>query len=125
VQIKQNANQAKVKNRKANKVSKKRLKKASGFLKQNKDEQFYDEVLKAIWGYLSDKLEIPVANLSKDNVAEMLDVRKVDNETVVSLMQLLDACEFARYAPAAVSGGMDDIYKKAVKLISKLDQKIK
>lgn len=124
-QIKQNANQAKVKNRKANKVSKKRLKKASGFLKQNKDEQFYDEVLKAIWGYLSDKLEIPVANLSKDNVAEMLDIRKVDNESVVSLMQLLDACEFARYAPASVTGGMDDIYKKAVNLISKLDQKIK
>jgi len=125
VQIKQNANQAKVKNRKANKVSQKRLKKASNFMKQNQDEQFYDEVLKAIWGYLSDKLVIPVSSLSKDNVSEILENRTVDTENITALMQLLDACEFARYAPASVSGGMEDIYKKAVKLITKLDQKIK
>lgn len=124
-QIKQNANQAKVKNRKANKVSKKRLKKASVFMKNNEDEKFYDEILKAIWGYLSDKLVIPVANLSKDNVAEILDERTVDKETTSVLMQLLDACEFARFAPTSVSGGMDDIYKKASSLITKLDQKIK
>ncbi|MDA3893000.1 MAG: BatD family protein [Salinivirgaceae bacterium] len=124
-QIQQNANQAKVKNRKANKVSQKRLKKASGFMKQAEDEKFYDEVLRAIWGYLSDKLVIPVANLSKDNVTEILENRKVESESILSLMQLLDACEFARYAPASVSGGMDDIFKKTVSLISKLDQNIK
>lgn len=125
VQIKQNANQAKLKNRKANKVSKKRLKKASAFMKNNEDEKFYDEILKAIWGYLSDKLVIPVANLSKDNVSEIMEKNKVDSETIETLMQLLDACEFARFAPASVTGGMDDIYKKASSLISKLDQKIK
>ena len=125
VQIKQNANQASVKNRKANRVSKKRLKKAAGFMKQNHDEKFYDEILKAVWGYLSDKLLIPVANLTKDNVSEILEQRKVDNESILSLIQLLDACEFARFAPASVTGGMEDIYKKTVKLISKLDQKIK
>ncbi len=124
-QIKQNANQAKVKNRKANRVSQKRLKKAAGYMKQKIDEKFYDEVLKAIWGYLSDKLVIPVASLSKDNVTEILERRKVDVDSIQTLMQLLDACEFARFAPAAVSGGMEDIYKKAVQLISKLDQKIK
>jgi hypothetical protein len=124
-QIQQNANQAKVKNRKANKVSQKRLKKASGFMKQAEDEKFYDEVLRAIWGYLSDKLVIPVANLSKDNVTEILENRKVESESILSLMQLLDACEFARYAPASVSGGMDDIFTKTVSLISKLDQNIK
>lgn len=124
-QIKQNANQAKLKNRKANKVSKKRLKKASGFMKAGEDEKFYDEVLKAIWGYLSDKLVIPVANLSKDNVSEILEKHEVDSDTSSTLMQLLDACEFARFAPAAVSGGMEDIYKKAGSIISKLDQNIK
>ena len=124
-QIKQNANQAKVKNRKANKVSKKRLKKAAGFMKKDQTENFYEEVLKAIWGYLSDKLEIPVAKLSKDNVSEILESRKVDSESIKSLMQMLDACEFARYAPTSVTGGMDDIYKKAGKLITKLDQNIK
>ncbi len=125
VQIKQNANQASVKNRKANRVSKKRLKKASGFIKKNENEQFYNELLKAVWGYLSDKLLIPVANLSKDNVADILKQRKVDSESILSLTQLLDTCEFARFAPTSVSGGMEDIYKKTVKLISKLDQKIK
>jgi hypothetical protein len=124
-QIKKNANQAKVKNRKANKVSRKRLKKAAGFMKQNSDEKFYDEVLKAIWGYLSDKLLIPVAELSKDNVSEILEKHNVDKQLITELMQLLDACEFARFAPASVSGGMDEIYKKAGKLISALDQKIK
>lgn len=124
-QIAQNANQAKVKNRKANKLSKKRLRVASGYMKQNNQEQFYDEVLKAVWGYLSDKLSIPVADLSKDNVNEILSKHQVDEEGVKQLMELIDACEFARYAPAAVTGGMDDIFKKAGDLLSKLDQKIK
>lgn len=125
VQIQQNANQSKVKNRKANKVSMKRLKVAAGFMKQDNQEKFYDEVLRATWGYLSDKLVIPVANLSKDNVSEILSKHNVDEETRKQLMDLLDACEFARFAPAAVSGGLEDIYKKTGELISKLDQKIK
>ncbi len=124
-QIKQNANQTKVKNRKANKVSRRKLKIASKHLKQNNKEKFYDEILKAIWGYLSDKLSIPVANLTKDNVSEILNKHQVDAETTNSLMQLLDACEFARYAPSSVTVGMDEIYKQADLVISKLDQKIK
>lgn len=124
-QIKQNANQARVRNRKANKVSRKRLKKAAGFMKQNNTEQFYDEVLRAIWGYLSDKLNIPVSELSKDNVTDILEKRQVDKDSIGRLTELLNACEFARFAPAAVSGGMDENYKKASQLISKLDQKIK
>lgn len=124
-QIKQNANQAKVKNRKANKVSMRRLKQAHTFMKQNNSEKFYDEILKAVWGYLSDKLSIPVANLTKDNVSEILVKHQVDAENISLLMQLLDACEFARFAPSAVSGGMDEIYSKAGMVISKLDQKIK
>lgn len=124
-QIKQNANQAKVKNRKANKVSQKRLKVAASHMKQNHSEQFYDEILKAIWGYLSDKLIIPIADLNKDNVFEVLNNKSVDEELTQQLKGLLDTCEFARYAPSAVTGGMDEVYKKAGTLISKLDQKIK
>jgi len=124
-QIKQNANQAAVKNRKANKVSKKRLRIASKFMKQGQEAQFYDEMLKAIWGYLSDKLSIPVANLSKDNVSDILSEHSVDNELIDELMDLLNSCEFARYAPSAVSGGMEEIFSKADKTISKLDQKVK
>lgn len=124
-QIKQNANQAKVKNRKANKLSKKRLKVAARYLKQDHSEQFYQEVLKAIWGYLSDKLTIAVADLNQDNVFEVLNSKGVDEELQTQLREFLDTCEFARYAPSAVSGGMDEVYKNAGNLISKLDQKIK
>lgn len=124
-QIKQNANQAAVKNRKANKVSKKRLRMAAKYMKQGQEAQFYDELLKAIWGYLSDKLSIPVANLSKDNVSDILSEHSVDNELITELIGLLNSCEFARYAPSAVSGGMDEIFRKADKTISKLDQKVK
>lgn len=124
-QIKQNANQAAVKNRKANKVSKKRLRQASKYMKQGQEAQFYDELLKAVWGYLSDKLSIPVANLSKDNVSDILASHSVDGQLVDELMDLLNSCEFARYAPTAVSGGMDEIFRKADKTISKLDQKVK
>lgn len=124
-QIKQNANMAAVKNRKANKVSKKRLRQALKYMKQGQESQFYDELLKAIWGYLSDKLSIPVANLSKDNVADILASHAVDSQLVDELMDLLNSCEFARYAPSAVSGGMDEIFHKADKTISKLDQKVK
>ncbi|MBI9069840.1 MAG: protein BatD [Salinivirgaceae bacterium] len=124
-QIKQNANQAKLKNRRANKVSKKRLKIAASHMKHNVTEAFYNEILKAIWGYLSDKLAIPVAKLTKDNVSEILIKKQVDDVTITHLKELLDACEFARFAPASVSGGMEEIYKKAGSLISILDQKIK
>ena len=124
-QIKQNANQAAVKNRKAGKVSRKRLRQASKYMKQGQEAQFYDELLKGIWGYLSDKLSIPVANLSKDNVTDILAAHNVGSQLVGELMDLLNSCEFARYAPAAVSGGMDEIFRKADDTLSKLDQKVK
>ncbi len=124
-QIKQNTNQAALKNRKANKVSRKRLKAAQKYLQQNQSEKFYDEVLKAIWGYLSDKLSIPLANLSKDNVTGILEKHGIENELIGELVDLLNSCEFAKYAPASVSGGMDEIFKKAGNLISILDQKVK
>ena len=124
-QIKQNANQAAVKNRKAGKVSRKRLRQASKYMKQGQEAQFYDELLKGIWGYLSDKLSIPVANLSKDNVIDILAAHNVDSQLVGELMDLLNSCEFARYAPAAVSGGMEEIFRKADDTLSKLDQKVK
>ena len=124
-QIKQNANQAAVKNRKAGKVSRKRLRQASKYMKQGQEAQFYDELLKGIWGYLSDKLSIPVANLSKDNVTDILAAHNVDSQLIGELMDLLNSCEFARYAPAAVSGGMDEIFRKADDTLSKLDQKVK
>ena len=123
-QIKQNANIQKLKNRKANKLAKKRLKIAYKYLKENNKENFYEEVIKAIWGYLSDKLTIPQSKLSKENAKDILTGKQVPGDDTNSIIELIDNCEFARYAPASKETEMDTIYSNAVKLISKLESKI-
>ena len=114
-----------VKNRKANKMAKKRLNTASKYLKENKREQFYDETLKAMWGYLSDKLSIPVADLNREKAFEILNTNNIDQETMANLSNLLDTCEFARFAPTSDAGEMDKIYNSTINIIGELDNKIK
>ncbi len=123
--IKRNANVSLVKNRKANKYAKKRLRKAYTFLKQNKQERFYEEIMKAIWGYMGDKLTIPVAELSRDKLNEELTKLKIDKELINSIYNILDNCEYARFAPGGKESGMEELYKNVVELISKLQQKLK
>jgi hypothetical protein len=122
--IRQNANVAYVRNRRADKFASNRLKSAKSYLTSNQKEQFYDEVLKAIWGYLSDKANIPLAELSRDTALELLKNKNIDDETIQKFIQLLDSCEFARYAPS-VAGSMQEDYNKAIELITKLQQKLK
>ena len=123
--IKENANLALVKNKRANKVALKRLKEASVFLKNNHAEKFYESVIKALWGYLSDKLSIPVADLNRQKASESLLLRGIDQETVSELMKIIDDCEFARYAPAAFSGTMKDVYDGAARVMGIFEKQIK
>ena len=123
--IRENANVVLVRNKRANKVALKRLKEASGFLKTNKPEQFYEAVIKALWGYLSDKLTIPVADLNREKASEKLLSKGIDQETVTELMKIIDDCEFARYAPAAFSGTMNEIYDGAAKVMGIFEKQIK
>ena len=123
--LKDRANMAKMKNKRANKLARKRLKLSASLLKQNNKEQFYEEVLRALWGYISDKLNIPVSKLNKDNIEDLLSGKGVDSESVKSFIDLLNSCEFARYAPSAVDGGMEETYANAIKVISTMDNKIK
>ncbi|MFA5326644.1 MAG: BatD family protein [Prolixibacteraceae bacterium] len=123
--IKESANLTLVKNKRANKVASKRLKEASRFLKNNQAEQFYESVIKALWGYLSDKLSIPVADLNRAKASESLLERKIDQQVVDDLMKIIDNCEFARYAPAAFSGTMNEIYDGAAKVIGIFEKQIK
>ena len=123
--IKENANLALVKNKRANKVALKRLKEASVFLKNNHAEKFYESVIKALWGYLSDKLSIPVADLNRQKASECLLLRGIDQETVSELMKIIDDCEFARYAPAAFSGTMKDVYDGAARVMGIFEKQIK
>ncbi|MBW8325162.1 MAG: BatD family protein [Prolixibacteraceae bacterium] len=123
--IRENANVVLVRNKRANKVALKRLKEASGFLKTNKPEQFYEAVIKALWGYLSDKLTIPVADLNREKASEKLLGKGIDQETVTELMKIIDDCEFARYAPAAFSGTMTEIYDGAARIMGIFEKQIK
>jgi hypothetical protein len=123
--IKENANLTLVRNKKANKVALKRLKEASVFLKNNQAEKFYESVIKALWGYLSDKLSIPVAELNRQKASESLLSKGIDQEIVTELMKIIDDCEFARYAPAAFSGTMKDIYDGAARVMGIFEKQIK
>ncbi|MBP1593310.1 MAG: hypothetical protein H6Q12_328 [Bacteroidetes bacterium] len=121
----ENANVAKVRTKKANKVATKRMKNAGKLLSENKNEEFYDEVLKALWGYISDKLNIPVSKLTKDNVDTELTNYGVSAELTKEFLSVLDQCEFARYAPGDPNEAMDKVYSSAIEVVSKMENIIK
>lgn len=124
-QIAANANVAKIRTRKANKVAVKRLKISGQFLSMNKKDEFYDEVLKALWGYVSDKLNIPISRLSKDNIEEELRNYGVNDELIKEFINVLDNCEFARFSPSETNSEMDKIYENALRIISNMENSIK
>jgi len=124
-QARENANVALMRTRKANKTAAKRLKTAGKYLGEHNKEKFYDEVLRALWGYFSDKLSIPLARLSKNNIESELSKQGVSEELAGRFMQILDTCEFARYAPAESEAGMDRIYQDTVEAIGAMENKLR
>ncbi len=123
--IADNANVMRVKTKKANSVAVRRLKNAKQLMRNNKSNEFYDELLKAVWGYMSDKLSIPLSRLSKDNIASELSAKGIESVAISELNNLLNECEFARYAPGDAGTMMDQLYNKAIDLISKMENSIK
>lgn len=124
-QAAENANVAKMRTKKANKVAAKRMKLAGKLLAENKKGPFYDEVLKALWGYISDKLNIPVSLLSKDNIEEKLKDYGVSEELIKDFLNALNECEFARFAPGDENQAMDKVYSASVEVMSKMENSIK
>ena len=120
-----NANVAKVRAGKANSVATKRLKIARKLMKENRKDQFYDEMMRALQGYFGDKLSIPVAELSKENIEASLKRRNVPEEPVKQVIGLLDDCEFARFAPGDDTGRMDRLYEEAARVIGQIENTIK
>jgi len=114
-----------VRSRKANKQAKLRLKSAGSLLKQNNHADFYAEVHRALWGYVGDKLGIPPADYAKDLVCALLAERHTSEELIHNFTDLVESCEFARYAPAPGEGEMDEVYDWALRLISNLEQTLK
>lgn len=120
-----NANIALMRTKRANKIAIKRLKIAGNLLSNNRKEAFYDEILKALWGYVSDKLNMPVSKLSKDNIEEELHNYGVNEDLIKGFLNALNNCEFARFAPSKDDiQAMDDIYKEAFNVISQIEDSI-
>ena len=108
--------------KKANIIAQKRLKNAKRLMTEGLQNEFYDEVLRALWDYVGYKLNIPTEALSRDNIAENLYSNYVDNETVNKFLQALDECEFKRYAPGDPSGNMNSTFEMAFIAISNIEQ---
>lgn len=124
-QAHENRNLMASRNKKATKIALKRLKKAADLLKKNDKEAFYDEVLRALWGYMSDKLSLPLAKLSRDNASSLMAERQVASDTINRFMHILDTCEFARYAPSSGSSEMDKLYHETIETITLIEGQIK
>ena len=113
-----------VRNKKANKVALQRLKAAGDHMNEGDERRFYEEMLRALWGYMSDKLNIPVANLTKDNIREELLRRNVSSERIERFIGIITECEYAQYSPSS-SGQMNEIYGAAATLLSRFESVIK
>jgi hypothetical protein len=122
--IRRNSDISMVKNRKAGKVAIKRLHNASVCLKNGEIDQFYDEILKAIWGYLSDKLNIPVSDLSRTNAFAVLSEEGIGEDIIKKLSEILDTCEFARFSPSSSGTEATSIYEGTTQFIKSVENLI-
>ncbi len=121
----EHANIGKMRGKHANKVARKRLKKAAELMGKNRQSEFYDEVLRALWGYVGDKLNMHVEELSRDNISEKFSAKGVDDGTVSMFITALDECEFERYAPGNAKGNMDKTFATAIDAIMKIEDAMK
>ena len=124
-QLKENANVAFVRTKRANKVALRRLKTAEKLMKENNREAFYDEIFRTLWGYLSDKLNIPQADLTRESVGNELTRFGADEALAKELMQILDTCEFARYAPSQATDAPETLYRRTADAIGQMENIIK
>lgn len=123
-QMKAHANVALSRGRKANKVARKRMKTAKKLLDTHDTGKFYDEVLRALWGYVGDKFNMSQESLNKENIEQSLTSRNVPTEQIQQFMKVLNDCEFARYAPGDVNENMENVYNSAISAISKMEDNL-
>jgi hypothetical protein len=111
--------------RKADRYARKRLTKSAELLKQGETNRFYEELLGAVWGYLSDKLNIPLSALSRETARTALQSRSVDENLMDDLFRIIDECEVARYSPVTENKGMEKLYQETLNVITMLQQKLR
>lgn len=112
-------------NKRAAKLSRNRLKSAKKYVNEHKDAQVYDEILRALWQYLSDKFGIDQSRFNRDTVYIEMKNRNIDKALITKISEIADICEMARYAPTAVQIKAADIYSQAVELLVNLERAIK
>ena len=120
-QLKERADVRRMRSKRASKVAQRRLKAARGFAARGDRNGFYAEMLNALWGYMSDKLSIPVSELSKDNINAELEQYGIDEQLRKESIELIDKCEFAQYAPELASGDMNAVLDEAAGIIDRLE----
>ncbi len=124
-QIENNKDKVALKSKKATRIAKKQLAIAEKYLKSNNVGSFYVEVSKALFDYVSNKFNLPLSELNRDNISNSLTSKNISADTVLAFMGMLDKCEFAKYAPSGAETDLGLIYKNAVELISKIENEIK
>ncbi len=121
----ENADIINVRRRNADKIARKRLRKARQLMEQGKGGEFYDEVLRALWDYVGYKLNMPAERLSRENIAEELGAHEVDESTISTFLTALDECEYERYAPGDAAGNMGKTYTAAASAITEIENVMK
>lgn len=111
--------------KRANKLARRRLKRAFACMRRNDSDGFYDELLIALWGYLGDKLKMPTSELMRDNIKAVLEANSIPETTISRLVEVIDNAEFAKYAPSAAKGGMTEAYNNAIEVINELENEFK
>ncbi len=122
--IKEMQNVTLIRGKRANRVALQRFRVAAKFMEQDNQHGFYEEMLRALWGYMSDKLNIPVANLTKENVREELRKRNIAPDAIQQFIDIIISCDEAQYSPMA-SAQMHEVYADGVNIISKLESTLK
>jgi NACalpha-BTF3-like transcription factor len=122
--IRDSKNTVLVRNRRANKVAVQRFRAAERFMREQNRHAFFEEMLRALWGYMSDKLNIPVSNLTKENIREELQRRGCSAEDAHHFTEIISRCDEAQYSPAE-SVQMSDVYAEGVNIISRIESIIK
>lgn len=111
--------------KRADKIARRRLKKAYACLKKDDADGFYDELLVALWGYMGDKLKMPTSELMRDNIRTVLEGKNIPENVIGGFISLLDACEFAKYSSEGGKSAMGSTYNSAVKEINEMENAFK
>ncbi len=111
--------------RRADKIARRRLRKAVSAMKRDDADVFYDELLTALWGYLGDKLKMPTSELLRDNIKQVLTTRGISDEGIDMLIRIIDDAEFAKYSSASGGESLHNAYDRAVSVINSLENEFK